>query len=148
MTKVLIAFSLIIILVIRVGFFYMHIEKPADKKLFQIQHVFLSEPKKTAKSQGFFVDGVYVLVPRFPEYEYGDSVSISGMVQELKANTSTSLASKPLFIVRNPKVTQLPKPWYYPALFFSKAFRTQAKQTFARVLDSQKASLLMGMVLG
>src|SRR4029079_6319147 len=78
---VFIIFSLI--LLTRLFFYFDEKVDYKENEAVKIDYTFTKEPKKSEFGQYFFVNNLMVSIPKFPLYEYGDRVLISG-VAELK----------------------------------------------------------------
>jgi competence protein ComEC len=161
MKQLLVLFCLVVLLVLRLFNHFSTTEKLYEGKSLTISYTFFTEPKKTSTGQGFFVNGVYVLLPRFPEYEYGQSIRVTGKVSHghtTQKNASTNHSEvlalrnegtgKPFWILKDPRVTRVDGLWFEGLLSVTRYIRERTVYSFNRTLDAQKSSLLMGMVFG
>jgi len=96
---------------------------------------------------------VLVRAPRFPEYRYGDSLRVSGLLStppELEGSSyRESLARKGVYsIIDRPHIVQTGTGEgnaFYRAIF---SVRERARRTIARLIPDPEASLLQGILLG
>jgi len=163
MKQLLVIICLIVLLIARFFHYFTNLQQPFEGKKVKIEHTFLSETKKTTTGQGFFVDGVYVLLPRFPEYQYSQSIVVEGTISQAKSKKSSTSAGTEqsevrvlrnegtddqFWILKNPKVTRGKDSFLKPLLSVSSFIRQSTAGSYNRTLDAQKAALLMGMVFG
>lgn len=131
---------LCLLLISRLFFFYQerHIYKENEK--FEVSYSFLHEPKKNTYGQYFFIDSVLVTLPLYPQYYYGDSVKISGVLEKKKA------AKGELLVVSNPKIIPVEKKDIFLAV--GKFVRQKVENAVLRTLPARESGLLLGIILG
>lgn len=135
---------LIFVLLLTLRFlFYLSLkeELKAGQKV-EIEHTFLKVPEKNSFQQYFFIDNILVILPLFPEYNYGDTVSLKGIVS---SNTSTR-ESKVIenLVIRNPEVEIMENN----ILSVLKFIRQKIIYAYNLALPPREAGLISGMVLG
>lgn len=138
MQKILLFIIFSIFLSLRIFIYYSEREEYHPGDTFNIEHTFLKEAKKNENSQYFFSNKVLVVIPLYPRYEYGDTVLISGQVEQSKDGE--------LLIVDSPKVTK--KNRMSPFLAVTKFIRQRVSQSVLTVIPAKEGGLLLGIVLG
>lgn len=111
----------------------------------KITHTFLDEPKKTLKFQSFWVDDVCLVIPSFPEYHYGNKVTITGSISI--NNNSYLIKKKQILTIKNPKIEPAAENKNF-LLSFSYFIRQKITDTFNRYLSQDESALLVGIILG
>lgn len=107
---------------------------------FIVTHNFLEEPKKNSLGQYFFTSNILISLPSYPRYGYGDTIRISGVVEEKSTEKGT------LLIVKNPKVEKVKRS--NPLLGVSTFVRNRIVEAVVKVLPSREAGLFLGIILG
>ena len=167
--KLFIAFLLLLLLV-RFFFFYQKSDVYQDGQYINFEATLLSEPQFTATYQKLSVSlplggTAYLIVARFPEYGYGDSVDISGPIRILHQSRGLQprapggqsymassrifklLTDKPAYSMYFPKIS-LTNADKSPILAVSIFFRQKVTGLFNKTLPPDLSSLLLGVVLG
>jgi competence protein ComEC len=144
-----IIFPITLLVLLSLRMFYFYQSKPAfkDGQSFSIQTTLLSEPQISGMMQSFSVNvsgtKIYVSVPRLPEYHYGDNLKISGIIKINAQNISNKKQSLSLKSVKIENQVQSP-PW----LAVLSSFRQKITGFFKSNLSPVSASLLLGIVFG
>lgn len=130
--------------------------KEGDK--IELYYTFLDEPKKSSRFQTFSVDGILIQTPLYPEFNYGNTVKLYGIISSFEFGTSSkitknskdsnqALKNKTILTVKNPKI-ELNKQRENIFLSLAKFIRQKTDQNFNSILVHDQAGLLLGIVLG
>lgn len=143
-TFIIIWVTLLVLLTVRLLFFYSSPSPYRVGQKIQLQATLLSEPVHKSGYQTFtvFANGhfrVFVKAPLTQKLEYGDHIKLEGMV------TSVMLGGKEILVLDKPTITQLPTPVWASSL---NAFRASSKRIYSHVLSPDQRSLLLGIVYG
>ena len=135
-----VVFFLTVILATRLFFFFdsHHFYKVGEfyKKSYSFDH----EPKKNNSSQYFFTDGVFVSVPLYPQYKYGDVVEISGVVSSRESEKGD------LITIENPTIVT--KIQHNPVISASIFVRKSIEEVVLATIPQREGGLLLGIILG
>jgi len=147
----IIIFPLILLILLSVRTFYFYQSRPVfrDGQSVNFKTTLLSEPQVSGRMQNFSVNvsgtRVYISVPRFPEYHYGNSLKISGVINIIASNTST-VSKRNLRLLKNVKIESEDQSVFGLAVLSS--FRQNITGFFKTTLPPVSASLLLGIVFG
>ena len=151
-------FILVAILAIRFFLFYSHKSTYIDGQEIHFETTLLSEPSIISNSQRVSAnlasgDKIYITIPRYPEYHYGDILKISGAVK-FSTGTKTSTQSKRLTTNEKtimtmffPKIEADKNEQNY-ILSVASFVRQKVIVLFEKTLDQTSSSLLLGIVFG
>ena len=151
-------FILLAILAIRFFLFYSHKSTYIDGQEIHFETTLLSEPSIISNSQRVSAnlasgDKIYITIPRYPEYHYGDILKISGAVK-FSTGTKTSTQSKRLTTNEKtimtmffPKIEADKNEQNY-ILSVASFVRQKVIVLFEKTLDQTSSSLLLGIVFG
>lgn len=142
----LIGFLLLLILAVRFYFFYQTKPEFKSGQEITLRTTLLSEPQLAGKIQRFYVDKILVIAPRFPEYHYGDSLIISGTLeQRLLTNRQGNQQILTLYF---PKIGKRNPALSGAGLALASIIRQKVTSTFKSILPNTESGLLLGIVLG
>jgi competence protein ComEC len=136
-----------------------------------LQGMITADPKRTEEGQQVIVQTQFVLIqdevrqveglvlvklPPYPQYHYGQQVSVSGKLQQPRAaerpgefDYRAYLARKGIFtLMKEPLIQVLPGEGGNPWLKSLLAFRDDCKTILLRELPEPHASLAIGILLG
>lgn len=131
---------LAVLLFARLFFFYSEQHIYHENEKFSQSYSFDHEPKNNSYGQYFFVDKLMVSVPLYPVYEYGDKVTISGVVSLKKTDKGGIL------VILNPKIEKTES--HSPYLAVTKFVRQRIEDTVLTTIPSKEGGLLLGILLG
>ena len=136
---------LLVILFLRFYFFYVNQEVFEVGDRVSLTHTFLRDGKVGSYAQTFQVDGLTVITERYPQYEYGQIVSIRGVVQlqELSFEDGDKVSR---LVLDHPRIVIEDKVPIY--LSVTTSIRQRIVATFLRYLPPDQAGLLLGIVFG
>lgn len=114
----------------------------------------LSNPQISGKYQKFFVNPegggkVLVVSPRYPEFSYGETVSVSGTLQNKALNNERIVTT--MFLPKIERVKNDKNMLNFPlksALAILISFRQNIITLFEKTLPPASSSLLLGIVFG
>lgn len=136
---------LLVILFLRLYYFYSTLEVPSEGESVVFAHIFLRDGKIGNYSQTFQINDITVITDKYPQYLYGDVVVVSGVVsqQDLEFSDGTSLSR---LILDHPRIEVTPdKPIYLSVVT---SVRQKIVSTFEQYLPPDEAGLLLGIVFG
>jgi len=145
--KLLIVFCLlIIVLLIRFVFFYSSKSNYKDGQVVRFETTLFSEPQFPAGYQKFTVnlstgESVFVTAPSYPQYKYGDRVSIFGTLKP------RVIKNKRIYTMYFPKIEAV-KSERGPFLAVTSFVRQSVTDLFNKALPPDLSSLLLGIVFG
>jgi len=149
LTVIIFPVILLILLSIRVFYFYQSKPVFTEGQNVNFKIILLSEPQISGRMQKFQINvsgtKIYVSVPRFPEYHYGNSLKISGVINTVTSNTS-SFSKRNLILLKNIKIESNSQSVFGLAVLSS--FRQNIAGFFKGTLPPVSASLLLGIVFG
>jgi competence protein ComEC len=131
---------LAVLLFARLFFFYNEAHIYRENEKFVESYSFDHEPKKNSYGQYFFVGKLMVSVPLYPVYEYGDKVTISGVVSLKKTDKGGML------VISNPEIKKIES--HSPYLAVTKFVRQRIEDTVLTTIPSKEGGLLLGILLG
>lgn len=131
---------LMVILLTRLFFYYNERPLFQDGDEFHVSHSFSAEPKRNAFSQYFFVEKVFVSLPLYPRYSYGESIDLTGTIK--KETTEKGELLK----LQDPIVTKIPNE--NPVMSVAKFVRERIGESVTMSIPGREAGLLLGIVLG
>lgn len=137
---ILLAIILSLVLVMRLFFYYQERHIYQVGETYKKTYSFMHEPKKNSTSQYFFADNLFVSIPLYPHFNYGDTVLIVGKVATLKTQKGSLLS------IENPTVTVVKN--HNVLLSFSKFVRERIEQTILTTISMREGGLLLGIILG
>lgn len=133
--------------IIRSWFYYHNISKYINRQQVDFSTTLLSEPRILGNTQSFsaFLEGgqrVTVVLQRFPELHYGDTVRISGAINErVLQNKRTAMT------IYMPQITAV-KNESNVILSLAAYIRQKVTTVFHKSLPSPASNLLLGIVFG
>ena len=138
---------LLFILLLRFFFFFQKGDTYNDGQEIKYETTIFSEPQFTSTIQKISVnlptgENVYITLPRFPEYSYGDRVAISGTLHKKLLSKNRSIFSQNF-----PKIEYV-KTNKDPILAVTSFIRQRVSQIFNSVFPPDLASLMLGIVFG
>ena len=138
---------LLFILLLRFFFFFQKGDAYSDGQKIKYETTIFSEPQFTSTIQKISVnlptgENVYITLPRFPEYSYGDRVVISGTLHKKLLSKNRSIFSQNF-----PKIEYV-KTNKDPILAVTSFIRQRVSQIFNSVFPPDLASLMLGIVFG
>ncbi len=156
---------LLLILIVRLGLYYQKESKHNNGQFMDLETTLFTQPqilgnyqKLTVSSDGR--DKIFVTTTRFPRFNYGDYVRISGKIKIIQVqptpNTSTlkgGLISneKTILTMSFPKIEAVKisrnDPWYL-LLSLASVIRQKVTVLFNVALPPASAGLLLGIVFG
>lgn len=139
---VLIASIFVLILILRFLFYFSFKEGFYSGQQIEIEHVLLESPDKNSFQQYFYIDNLLVTLPLFPEYSYGDNLSLKGVVGSYISKKNDEVTEK--LILENPEV----KIEENNVLAVLKSIRQKVLLSYKSILPPREASLISGIVLG
>lgn len=140
----------ILILILFVRFFFFFSEKPRYKEgdTVNFTTTLAGEPRISGSYQRFTVNGIDIVAARFPQYHYGDRLTISGKTGR----------SKDRLLIYFPEINQTISPKQrdkvnllapiQSGLAVVGGYRQQIQETTRRVLPAASAALFNGILLG
>ncbi|MDO8269376.1 MAG: ComEC/Rec2 family competence protein [Candidatus Levybacteria bacterium] len=131
---------LTIILSTRLFFYYDSDQEYEVGREFKKTYSFMHEPKRNEISQYFFVDGLFISIPLYPRYTYGDIVDISGRIDKRTTEKGE------LLTIENPTISKVVSN--NPFLFITKFVRERIGEAVMKALPQKEAGLLLGIILG
>lgn len=150
--KLQIAFAfLILILSLRFYFFYQNQPRYTDGQHIEFKTTLLSEPQVFVRQQQITAtlasgEKIFIKIPRFPEFHYGDTVHISGNIRLLVLKNKKVIAT--MFF---PKTELLKRGYFSPfnsLLAVTGLVRQKIISVFSSSLPPTLSSLLLGIVFG
>jgi competence protein ComEC len=102
------------------------------------------EPKRYSYYQSFWVDDIEIQAPKYPQFHYGDTISITGTI-ELKEYTQENGKVVVKHVVKDPDIHQELSPIIIRA---SSHIRSRIIETLSQTTDADAAALLLGITLG
>lgn len=139
---VLIASIFVLILILRFLFYFSFKEGFYSGQQVEIEHVLLESPDKNSFQQYFYIDNLLVTLPLFPEYSYGDNLSLKGVVGSYISKKNDEVTEK--LILENPEVEIEENN----VLAVLKSIRQKVLLSYKSILPPREASLISGIVLG
>ncbi|RJP45871.1 MAG: ComEC/Rec2 family competence protein [Armatimonadetes bacterium] len=112
----------------------------------KLEHTFLNEPRLTGFNQTFYVENLKIYVQRFPEYHYGDTITLSGEVEEQEYVSKKNGQVITEIVIKNPKIETRDNDNFILAV--GQVFRQKIVDLFDSTLPPVSSSLLMGIVFG
>ena len=151
LTTVILPVILLMLLSLRM--FYSYQSRPVfrDGQSVNFKTALLSEPQVSGRMQNFSINvsgtKIYVSVPRFPEYHYGNSLKISGVIKMSTQDGSLLSSEKRQFVsLKNVKIESQVQQAAILAVLSH--FRQNITGFFKTTLPPISASLLLGIVFG
>ncbi len=139
-----VGFFLVLILGIRLYLHSVHPAKYQPNTHVEITGIIWNEPQRYGQIQKVKVDDVVFVLPEYPRYEYGQKLSLSGILEE---NTFTSKSGEEVteLVVNNPEIRKVSTP-----IIIGQAawMRSRIITVLTRVLPVDEAALLLGVTLG
>lgn len=146
------------ILAFRFYFFYTNQPQYADGQKVSFETTLLSEPTIVSTRQSISANlasgkKVFIYVPLFPQFHYGETVRISGYVRVITPNVPGTLSikvltnKKSIMIINDPKIAVVKNRQNFILSIIS-IVRQRVILFFQKSLSSIYASLLMGIVFG
>lgn len=137
---------LLIILSFRFWFFYHNKIQYRDGEYVSFSTTLLSDPKIIGSQQRIYAnlasgESILVIVPLIPEFNYGDTVAISGTISQRLLKNKKSLLS-----IYYPKIRSVKND--LAMLSGVNSIRQKIISMFSKSLPSPSSSLLLGVVFG
>lgn len=129
-----------LILLTRLFFYFEEKQEFRAGEKVSVEYTFTKEAKKSEFGQYFFFNNLMVSLPKFPVYEYGDSVAIEGIPSLKKISTGEIL------VLDKPQIEKLPSN--NPFLAFLKPIRQRVLDSILSSIPNREAGLLAGILLG
>lgn len=113
----------------------------------------LSEPQIIGSTQRFYIDGILIVAPTFPEYHYGDKISIFGAIKaknrQVISNSKSKLLTNDKLILTMyfPKIEAV-KNEQNLLLAVTSFIRQKVISLFEKTLPPTSSSLFLGIVFG
>lgn len=147
MKLVIIGVILLISLFLRFFFFYQNSSYPKDGEYITFRTTLLSEPQVYENYQRIYTmldqkTRVFVYTSLYPEYHYGDSLSISGNLRYKLLNNGNYISS-----MNFPKIESVKSSENFILAFIS-FIRQKIILLYERSLPAKSAGLLLGIVFG
>lgn len=138
--QVRLSLFLILLLGVRTYFFFQ--TKPHYKQGQEItlKTTLFSEPQVKEKTQSFYVDDILIITSRFPEYHYGQTLELSGIIQERVLNNK-----KQVLTLYFPNIKKDDTNNGLALIFF---IRQKIMAVFKNTLPNTEASLILGIIFG
>lgn len=137
---------LLIALIIRIFTFNSDSKELLDGQEVDFQTRLQSSPKTSARTQTFSVtynnQRIFISTDLFPEYSYGQTLHISGVILQKKLQDGHALTS-----LSFPKIQVIQRE-SNPIITLAVTIRDRCTQLFKQALPYNYASLLSGIVLG
>lgn len=140
MTKTGLLLFLILLLTARIYFFLQTKPHYKQNQEISLKTTLFSEPQIKEKVQRFYVDDILIITPRFPEYHYGQTIELSGILQERVLDNK-----KQVLTLYFPNIKK------YPAsngLALIALVRQKITTVFKNTLSNTEASLILGIIFG
>jgi len=143
----LIGVVFLILLTLRFFFFYQNTKPLRDGDFISFHSILFSEPRKYQNYQRLEInyrdkERIFVFVPLYPEYHYGDSLKISGSIEHRLLNNGAD------FVFMNyPKIEAVKSNENYFLALIS-LVRQKIISLFQQSLPVRSSSLLLGIVFG
>lgn len=138
---------LILLLLLRLLFFYGNQPQYKDGQYVSFETTLLNEPNISGRQQRLSANlasgkKVFINIPLFPEFHYGNSVRISGILQSRMLNNKNAI-----LIIQSPKIEAI-KNVQSPLLALTSFVRQHVIYLFQNTLPPTSSSLLLGIVFG
>lgn len=118
--------------------------------LSNIQGVVKTDPKRQSRYQSFVLDtsagNISVIAEPFPQYEYGDTISVSGKLKPPDSGYEHGQHIVGSF--DNPKITLMSEGGGNPLLTFLYNTKRSVQTSYEKYLPQNQASLLYGIIFG
>ncbi len=149
----LLGFVLLALLGLRFLFFYKNQPRYRDGQEVKLAATLLSEPQVAGNTQRFYVNGILINIPKFPQYHYGDIISIFGAI---KAKNRQGISSKNTKLLTDDKVVltmyfpkiEAVKKDHNSLLAVTSFIRQKVISLFEKTLPPASSSLFLGIVFG
>src|SRR3989344_4981721 len=142
--KIVILF-LVFVLAIRFFSFYSSIPKIGDTQKITIETTLFSEPKLKSNSQQIRIkkdsSTIFITTPRFPQFSYGDMLSITGNISEKKLDGG----DRTILVMSYPAIEKKEPQGVLGVLSL---FRSNVIALYEATLPPLYATLLLGIVFG
>lgn len=146
MTKTqLIIICLVLLMLMALRFIHFYSNKPhyrAGQEVI-LTKTLLTEPQVAGKIQKFYINGIQIILPHFPEYHYGDQLTISGRLEERVIISQSRKNS--ILMLYFPKAEKNPPSG---GLALTQVIRQKIVTVFEKSLPPTQSSLLLGIVFG
>lgn len=130
-----------LLLSLRFFFYYQNKEEMREGDVVTLETILLNEPKIVGSGQQkMIVDGVFVFVPRYPAYQYGDRLAITGLVEK----TQFEGGEQTQLVIDKPEIVVTKNKW----LAVPRAIRYKVQSVFNRYLPPDESALLLGIIFG
>lgn len=142
----LVAFLIIlaIILSARIYFYSQQPPKYLPGETVSISGIVWDDPQQFGRNQRVRLEGIVLIVPEYPQYQYGDNLSAIGMVEE---NTFVSKTGDTVteLVINRPHIQANQPPMFIRAAVW---MRSRVITTFTSLLPRNEAALILGITLG
>lgn len=151
MKKTLI-FCLILLIVLILRFVHFYSTRPVfhEGQKLVLEFTLLDEPKITQYGQTLILDNIKIYAPKYPEYHYGDSLKISGILSTTQIASNQSkrmIVNDDRLVMKNPKIKPV-KNKKSDLLALPSFIRQKVTEVFNLYLGKNEADLLLGIVFG
>ncbi|MBI1919157.1 ComEC/Rec2 family competence protein [Candidatus Microgenomates bacterium] len=140
---ILLGFVLSVLLGLRFLFFYKTQPNYRVGQEVILTKTLLTEPQVAGKIQKFYINGIQIILPHFPEYHYGDQLTISGRLEERVIISQSRKNS--ILMLYFPKAEKNPPSG---GLALTQVIRQKIVTVFEKSLPPTQSSLLLGIVFG
>lgn len=135
---------LVIILSIRI---YLHTQEPpvyVAGETVSVSGTVWDDPQPFGRNQRLRLEGIVLIVPEYPQYQYGDKLLITGLVEE---NTFVSKTGDSVteLVINNPQVQAGQPPGVIHAAVW---MRSRIITVFNSLLPVSEAALILGITIG
>lgn len=137
-----------LLLSLRFFFYFQNKEELKAGEVVTLETTLLNEPKIVGSGQQMLiVDGVFIFAQRYPAYQYGDRLSITGMIEQTQfegSEPANGADKQTQLIIDKPEIVVTKNKW----LAIPRMIRYKVQSTFTRVLPPDEAALLLGIIFG
>lgn len=137
--------GLVFVIVLGARFYYFYQHKPNYRAGEEVRFTttLLSEPQTTGSIQRFYINNILVIAARFPEYYYGDKLTVTGRLEERVINNN--LHKHSILMLYFPKIAKSPPTGI---LALTQTVRQKIVAVFTKSLPPTQSSLILGIVFG
>lgn len=138
----LLAVCFLLLTVLAFRFFFFFKTQPSYKtgQEVALTTTLLSQPQITGKIQKFYVNDILIITSLYPEYQYGQTLTIAGTLESKVLNNK-----KPVLMVYLPKIQSQQARG---GLALIEAIRQKITIVFKNSLPNNESSLILGIVFG
>ncbi len=109
-----------------------------------VKGILWDEPKRSMYGQRLKVEGLILSVPEYPEYNFGDTISATGVLElnEFEANNGEVITEK---MLRNPEINLQTPSWIMNVIL---SVLERIVSVTKKTLPTNESALLLGITLG